>query len=316
MSIHETPGYGYHPERSESRKSHEYLTRNDLIGMSASQFSRKLLGINFDLIKSGGVYEYPVDLARRHFTKTEDHKPRTLTDDKFTMLRKMRKLRTRYSEGYTSSIALGFELNSERFGLPNPTCASLIGIDVEAQATPDLAHRLGEYCRKNRERFVLFQAAERSFFIVMMQQLYRNNIYLFKDYLDFVEGFDGFEKISNPFYDFVYGRAVGDIHDPDYGAIAQRIESVTGHQGDVGHDQTFDLRHFAKSTRTNTRSRANPIDPRAGCDFQFCWRIGEKTGSDEFKVIDASDKVPMRFENLKDGSIMVTPEVFYNCGLS
>ena len=149
-----------------------------------------------------------------------------------------------------------------------------------------------------------------------MGQLYRNNIYLFKDYLGFIGGFEGIDKTWDLFKDFYYGRMMGDITDPNYVAIADTILQRATHKEDLGHELQFDVRHFAHSINTNTRTRANASDPREGNTFQFCMRMGEKTGDDEFKVIASSSTVPLRIENLRGGSILLTPEVFYNCGLN
>ena len=294
----------------------EEALEHELVGMRASVFVAKFLEINSDLIVRGGVYHYPADLGRTHHTKTSDHAPRTLTNTREEVVRSLQEVEISYADGNLTSSALSFELAPEKFGLSRPTVASLIGIDVEAPVSNQTTKELISYCNKKRVPFVLMQAAERSYFLILMGQVYRNNIYLFKDYLGFIEGFEGMDKTWDLFKDFYYGRMMGDITDPNYAAIADTILQRATHKEDLGHELQFDVRHFAHSINTNTRTRANASDPRQGNTFQFCMRMGEKTGDDEFKVIASSRTVPLRIENLRGGSVLLTPEVFYNCGLN
>lgn len=295
---------------------HDRATQHELRGMSASVFFIKFLETNSDLIARCGVYHYSTDLGNTHHTRTSDHTPRTLTNTREEAIIALRQVKTSYLNGNLTSSALSFELIPRKFGLSKPTVASLIGIDVETPVSVSTTTKLVDYCNKKRKPFILMQAAERSYFLILMEQLYRNNICLFKNYLRFIEGFEGIDKILDLFKDFYYGRMTGDMSDPNYAAIADVILRRATHKEDPGHQLQFDIRHFAHSIYTNTRTRANTLDSRIGNTFQFCMRMGEKTGEDEFKIIASSGTVPLRIENLEDGSILLTPEIFYDCGLS
>jgi hypothetical protein len=215
----------------------------------------------------------------------------------------------------TAAIGLAFELNPLPFGFKKPICASLIGIDGEIIPSETNMRLFTENCKKQYENYVLFQAAERSYFLLLLRSLCWEDRTYFREYIRTAETIAGSDAL-HPLLAGYYDKGQQETYPPDYKQIARQVLEKATHLGEPGHALPIDIRHgLGHSVLTNSRSRANPSDPRGGCDFQPFMRVGSKYSSDDvFRVVASSDWVHFRFEaNSYDGTISLNPPPVLDC---